>query len=154
MAEAFAFRAVLVPYGPASETGEPVVRTVAVRDDQTLEQLHEALRLAFGWADPHMYAFWTSGTWWDRESVCYQSPFELDPDDERIRSGRVPISELHLRRGSTLAYLFDFGDEWRLLLTVVDRWKTDGEFYPQLVEADGAAPPQYPPLDDETDFDA
>ena len=35
----------------------PVVRTIAVREDQTLEQLHEALRLAFGWDDPHLYAY-------------------------------------------------------------------------------------------------
>jgi hypothetical protein len=30
------------------------MRTVTMREDQTLEQLHEALRLSFGWADPHM----------------------------------------------------------------------------------------------------
>jgi len=100
-----------------------------------------------------MYAFWTGGTWWDRDSVCYQTPFELDPDDERIRSGRVPIAVLRLRRGTTLAYLFGFGDDWRLLLKVVDRWKAGGECYPQLVESEGVAPPQYPPLDDETDFE-
>lgn len=38
---------------------EPVVRTVAVREDQTLEQVHEALRLAFGWADPPRTIFQT-----------------------------------------------------------------------------------------------
>ncbi len=81
----------------------PVFRTVAVREDQTLEQLHEALRLAFGWADPHMYAFWMSGRWWDGESVRYQTPYELGSDDDRIRSGRTPPSELGLRKGKALA---------------------------------------------------
>ena len=86
--EAVAFQAVLVPFSPSVDWPEqPVVRTIAVRADQTLEQLHEALRLAFGWADPHMYAFWMSGKWWDSETVCYQTPFELDPDDELVRSG-------------------------------------------------------------------
>jgi hypothetical protein len=75
------------------------LRTVAVSEDQTLEQLHEALRLAFGWADPHTYAFWMSGRWWDWESVRYQTPYELDPDDDRTRSGRTPLSELGLRKG-------------------------------------------------------
>jgi Plasmid pRiA4b ORF-3-like protein len=45
------------------EDGSPLIpewvgrvsRTIAIREDQTLEQLHEALRLAFGWADPHLY---------------------------------------------------------------------------------------------------
>lgn len=51
--EAFAFQAVLVPYAPFVDwPAEPVVRTIAVREDQTLEQLHEALRIA-GWADAH-----------------------------------------------------------------------------------------------------
>ena len=148
--QAFAFQAVLVP--SAHHVGwpaEPVLRTVGLREDQTLEQLHEALRLAFGWADPHMYAFWTSGRWWDEESVCYQTPDELDPADDRVRSGRIMLSELGLRKGKTLAYLFDFGDEWRVLLKLVDRWEVADESYPMLVEAEGVPPPQYAPLEEE-----
>lgn len=54
-----------------------------------------------------------------------------------------------MKKGSTLAYLFDFGDEWRLLLKVVESWPVEEEAsYPMLVEAEGAAPPQYA-LDDE-----
>jgi hypothetical protein len=153
--QAFAFQAVLVPYAPdVGWPAEPVVRTVAVREDQTLEQLHEALRLAFGWADPHMYAFWMSGRWWDGESVRYQTPYELDPDDDRVRSGRTALSELGLRKGKSLAYLFDFGEEWRLLLKVVDRWDAGEDTYPMLVEAEGMPPPQYAPLEEEDLSDA
>jgi hypothetical protein len=145
----FAFQAVLVPYAPDVESpAEPVLRTIAVRDDQTLEHLHEALRLAFGWADPHMYAFWMSGRWWDAESVRFQTPYELDPDDDRVRSGRTPLRELGLRKGKSLAYLFDFGDEWRVQLKVVDRWEAGDESYPMLVESEGMPPPQYAPLDE------
>jgi hypothetical protein len=153
--QAFAFQAVLVPYAPdVGWPAEPVVRTVAVREDQTLEQLHEALRLAFGWADPHMYAFWMSGRWWDGESVRYQTPYELDPDDDRVRSGRTALSELERRKGKSLAYLFDFGEEWRLLLKVVDRWDAGEDTYPMLVEAEGMPPPQYAPLEEEDLSDA
>ena len=145
----FVLEAVLVPYAPNVEwPAEPVLRTIAVREDQTLEQLHEALRLTFGWADPHMYAFWTSGRWWDAESVRFQTPSELDPDDDRVRSGRTALRELGLRKGKALAYLFDFGDEWRLLLKVVDRWEAGDEAYPMLVEAEGVPPPQYAPLEE------
>lgn len=145
----FAFQAVLVPHAPHVDWPEhPVVRTIAMREDQTLEQLHEASRLAFGWAEPHMYAFWMSGRWWDDESIRYQTALEFDPDDEEARSGRVTVSALGLRKGKTIAYLFDFGDEWRLLLKVVDRWQAGGESYPMLVEAEGVPPPQYAPLDE------
>ncbi len=54
MPRVLAFQAVL-PGPPAfrEDAGSgPVVRTIAIREDQTLDQLHEALRLAFGWGTP------------------------------------------------------------------------------------------------------
>lgn len=153
--EAFAFQAVLVPYSPLTPAPDgPVVRTIAVRADQTLEQLHEALRLAFGWADPHLYSFWLSGKFWDGEETEYTAPFEVDEMGKEKKSARTPIAELGLRKGKTIAYLFDFGDEWRLLLRVVDRWAAGDESYPMLVEAEGSPPPQYLDLDELDDEDA
>jgi len=152
MAEAFAFQAVLVTYSPLTGKPEgPVVRTIAVRDDQTLEQLHEALRLAFGWADTHLYSFWLSGRFWDGEETEYTAPFEVDEMGKAKKSARVAIGELGLRKGKAIAYLFDFGDEWRLPLKVVDRWPAGDDSYPMLVEAEGTPPPQYPDFDDELD---
>ncbi len=136
------------PFVPPSDG--LVVRTIAIREDETLEQLHEALRLAFGWADPHLYSFWPSGRYWDTEGVEYSAPVELAERGEHARSARTPIAELGLEKGSSLAYLFDFGDEWRLLLEVVDTWQDDREScYPMLVEAVGTPPPQYVPPEDE-----
>lgn len=42
---------------------------------------------------------------------------------------------------------FDFGDEWRVLLTVKERVEDDGGAYPRVLERHGEAPPQY--ADDE-----
>ena len=52
-------------------------------------------------------------------------------------------------KGSKLAYLFDYGDEWRLLLTVVDTWPAADHPYPMLVDAEGIPPPQYLDLDED-----
>jgi pRiA4b ORF-3-like protein len=76
--------------------------------------------------------------------------FELDGRRGHSR-GRVAVADLNLRKGKTIAYLFDFGDEWRVLLKVVDRWEAGDETYPQIVEASGTPPPQYTPLDDGED---
>ena len=141
MTRAFAFRAELVdPPG--------VVRTIAVAEDQTLEQLHEALRMAFGWADSHLYSFWPSGEFWD-DSEEYTAPFELEERGPNAKSARVTIGELGLRKGKELAYLFDFGDEWRVTLKVVDSWEIEDGAYPMLVEAEGSPPPQYEPLEED-----
>jgi hypothetical protein len=146
---ALAFRALVVNDSPlVLQPGGAVSRTIAVREDQTLEQLHEALRLAFGWADPHLYCFWTSGRFWDPESVRYSAPFELDEDD---LSARVPVRELGLRKGAKIAYLFDFGDEWRLELKLIDTWPAGEHCYPMLVDAAGVVPPQYVDLDEDDD---
>jgi len=146
--QALAFQAVLVPHSPLTPDPEgTVTRTIAIRDDQTLEQLHEALRLAFGWADPHLYSFWLSGKFWD-DAGEYTAPYEMEDADKPKASARVPIGELGLRKGKTIAYVFDFGDEWRLLLELVDRWEAQDESYPMLVEAEGVAPPQYQELDE------
>jgi hypothetical protein len=151
--EAFAFQAVLVPYSPLTGKPEsPVVRTIAVREDQTLEQLHEALRLAFGWADPHLYSFWLSGKFWD-DTDEYTAPFGLEEMGESKATADIAIGELRLRKGKSIAYVFDFGDEWRLPLKVVDRWEAGDESYPMLVEAEGSPPPQYPPLDEQDDVE-
>jgi hypothetical protein len=60
----------------------------------------------------------------------------------------VPLVELGLELGSKIAYVFDYGDEWRVMLTL--RARLDGEQpVRRVIERRGAAPPQYPPLDDE-----
>jgi len=147
--QALAFQAVLVPYSPlAGAPDAPAVRTIAIRDDQTLEQLHEALRLAFGWADPHLYSFWLSGKFWD-DAGEYTAPFEVEEMGKAKASARIAIGELGLRKGKAVAYVFDFGDEWRLLLKVVDRWDAGEESYPMLVEAVGVPPPQYRELEED-----
>jgi hypothetical protein len=48
-----------------------------------------------------------------------------------------------LLRGEKLAYLFDFGDECRVLLTLKTIRADDGRPYPLVLAAVGDAPPQY-----------
>ena len=54
-----------------------VHRTIAVRADQTLAVLHDALRVAFDWDDDHRYAFWLSGKFWGRDDTEYVRPVAL-----------------------------------------------------------------------------
>ena len=74
---------------------EGVRRTVAVRNDLTLVDLHYALQSAFGWDDDHLYSFWLDGSFWGAESSHYMHP-------EHARS-RVPPGQSAARgwRSST-----------------------------------------------------
>jgi len=49
-----------------------------------------------------------------------------------------------LLRGAKLAYVFDLGDEWRVLLTLKTIRADDRRRYPLVLAAAGDAPPQYP----------
>lgn len=62
--------------------------------------------------------------------------------DEAERTADVPIAELDLRVGQRIAYVFDFGDEWRVRLTLRERVKADGD-HPRVLEVRGTPPPQY-----------
>jgi hypothetical protein len=94
-----------------------VVRTIEMRGDQTLAHLSLVLGAAFGWwMDDHLYAFWPDGQFWSRGD-SYLHPYELDEGGKKGRSAEVPIDDVALESGQKIAYIFDFGDEWRILLT-------------------------------------
>jgi hypothetical protein len=110
---------------------------LAVLERQPLTALHDAIQEAFGWFDDHLYSFWLDGRFWGEQEVT--SPVV---PDEAERTADVPIAELDLRIGQRVAYVFDFGDEWRVRLTVRERATAAGE-HPRVLELRGVPPPQY-----------
>jgi len=121
-----------------------VRRVIAVRNDLTLVDLHYALQSAFGWDDDHLYAFWLGGQFWTTAEEHYTRPCGGDePPVPSERSAAIRIDELGLAEGRRIAYVFDFGDEWRVRLRVHKVAFDDGLPSPRLLESVGAAPPQY-----------
>lgn len=133
-----------------------VHRTIAVRSDQTLVDVHCALQAAFDWDDDHLYSFWLDGEFWSRNGREYTHPLHASqPDPLGLfahgpppRSAEIRLSRLKLKKGQRIAYLFDFGDEWRVRLSVRQITADDGQPYPRHLESVGDAPPQYPDYDD------
>ena len=137
----------------ANLVGFPGVRrTVAIHGEQTLVDLHDALQLAFAWDDDHLYSFWLDGKFWSRAGDEYTHPwhaaepgpfagFGLGPEPQ---SAETRLDHLALTKGQRIAYVFDFGDEWRVRLTLRQVMADDGLPYPRLLKAVGDAPPQYP----------
>ncbi len=67
--------------------------------------------------------------------------------DGAPRTAAVALADLDLADGAKIAYVFDFGDEWRVRLTVREHTQPDGGSFPRVLERKGTAPPRYP--DDE-----
>jgi hypothetical protein len=135
-------------------------RRIAIRSDQTLDDLHEAIFDAFDRYDEHLYSFYvppveSRGRARLRDATVFTHPYAAeDPGpfaDERIKNAaKTKIEDLKLVKGQRFNYLFDFGDNWWHELTVE---QTDGEpsadEYPQITEVRGEPPPQYPELDED-----
>ena len=116
--------------------------TIAIRSSQTLEHLHRGLRRAFNWYDDHLYSFWLSGVHWDGPETEFTSPLELG--ETEARSAAVRLRDLELEPGRPIAYLFDFGDQWRVLLELRERVSPEpGARFPKVLDRIGTPPPQY-----------
>jgi pRiA4b ORF-3-like protein len=61
-------------------------RTIELREDQTLADLHETIREAFGRLDDHLYSFWLDGRFWGDRSTEYTAPVEAEEGSERRRA--------------------------------------------------------------------
>jgi len=145
--QVYEFEAHLVGY-------EDVRRRIGVRSDQTFVHVHRALQVAFDWDDDHLYTFWLGVKFWPRAGTEFCNPFSFEnpgslaaigPSERpRKRSAQTRLDKARPQVGQKLAYLFDFGDEWRVMLTVKTIRADDGRPYPLVLAAIGDAPPQYP----------
>jgi hypothetical protein len=129
-----------------------VKRRIGVRSDQTLADLHFALQDAFGWDNEHLYAFWLDGRFWSLDATEYSHPQHAKAQNPNGKLWDMPetksadaerLESLELEHDQKIAYSFDFGDEWRVELTVADIAADDGGRYPALLQSIGKAPPQY-----------
>ena len=139
----------------APPDGGQVWRELELTGDQTLADLGEAIPLAFGFDDPHLWSFFLSGKPWDSATEYARSP---SPDSAGGRQAR-PADRLHIRdapAGKEFLFLFDYGDEWHFGVRLV-RTGTAPEpdaRYPRVVASHGQAPPQYPPVEEDWDEQA
>ncbi|MDA8335559.1 MAG: hypothetical protein M0Z41_11350 [Peptococcaceae bacterium] len=131
-------------------------RLIAVRGDQTLEDLHDAIYEAFDRWDAHLYAFYIG----DEEYTVpqeEQGPMglfrQLTGGAPEKDAAKAAINRLGLSVGDWFTYLFDFGDEWWHVaeLVGVEERESDGTVYPVVVEKRGQSPEQYPDSGDEWD---
>jgi hypothetical protein len=118
---------------------------LAVLERQPLTALHDAIQKAFGWWDDHLYSFWLDGSFFGDHEVELTAP---EMADAGVATADVPIAELGLGVGQRIGYVFDFGDDWRVRLTVRERIAPEAGDHPRVLELRGSPPPQYAAIDD------
>ena len=135
--------------GPISQKfakKNPVIsRTIQIRGNQTLADLHEAIFDAYDRFDEHLYEFQSGKR--PMEGPRYVLPLATENGDDFPSAGLVDettIESLGLKKGQSFGYWFDFGDDWwhqidvEAIEPVVPRGK-----YPKVTKRVGKSPPQY-----------
>jgi hypothetical protein len=137
-----------------------VRRTIALRGDQTLDDLHEAIFHAFDRFDPHLYSFYIpkAPTRRSRPGPTpkeytapqgYEGPGPFG-SSRQFNAAETRLDALGLKTGRTFEHLFDFGDTWWHEVTVESMEPAEGKGgYPRILDSRGVAPPQYPEGDDD-----
>ena len=142
---------VFIISGPITEKfakKNPVIsRTIQIRGDQTLEDLHHAIFDAFGRFDEHMYEFQFGKGPMDPKAPRYVLPSADEGGEKNPPAGRVDlatIESLGLEVGRSFGYWFDFGDDWwhQINVEAIDDKVPEGKF-PKVTKQEGKSPPQY-----------
>jgi hypothetical protein len=138
--------------GPITEKfakRNPVIsRTIQIRGDQTLEDLHYAIFGAFNRWEQHMYEFQFGKGPNDPKSKRYVlTEAIVGRGRERSVAGNVAettIDSLGLKADQAFGYWFDFGDDWwhQINVVAIDDKVPKGK-YPKVGKRVGKSPPQY-----------
>jgi len=137
---------VFLTAGPVSKkfSNKVISRTIEIRGDQTLEQLHYAIFEAFDRFDAHLYEFQLGKRPFDPNGPNYGIP---DAHERKKGSGdarATTLDALNLKLDRVFGYLFDFGDEW-FHQVQVERIEQaiPTVTYPRVIKRVCGSPPQY-----------
>ena len=146
---------VFIISGPMTDSfinkNKVISRTIQIRGDQTLEDLHQAIFAAFDREEEHRYEFQIGGKGpMDPKARRYVS-------DDKVGDGKPAgdvkhstITSLGLKVNQAFGYWFDFGDDWWHQINVATiEEKVGREKYPKIVKRTGKSPPQYVDWDEE-----
>jgi hypothetical protein len=117
-----------------------IYRTIELKSEQTLDDLHFAIQQAIRWDADHLYSFYLNGQLYDEryEFSCPENEDSPSSTDEGV------IGELGLVMKHRFLYYFDYGDSHQFEVEVIDiRPQAARGKYPRMVDSQGKAPRQY-----------
>lgn len=127
-----------------------VVRYIEALESTNLFRLAEAIVDAYDFDFDHAFGFFRTITdgWNFREVEKYELFADMeDQGIEPVDAGSVKntkISNIWKQKGDKMLFLFDYGDDWRWIVTLKEFGERDQkQKYPRVVKKVGVAPEQY-----------
>ncbi len=129
----YKFRAIL-------DTEEDIFRDIAIKNDDTLEDLHNALVNAFGFDGSEMASFYTCDENWNQEDEI--PLFDTgDVAGEQMVMADYQLSTILSEDETKIIYVYDFMNMWTFLveLAAIEEEQL-GESYPTVLFSHGEMP--------------
>ena len=122
----------------------PIWRRLNLRSDLTLDVVHQVIQDAFGWADSHLHRFALGGSVWDRDARLFLCPYDVaEGEEEGTPEEQVRLDQVLSEPGDVLRYVYDYGDDWQLMLRLEKTMPANPGTSPAAcVDGQRAAPPE------------
>ena len=120
---------------PYDEDDVPWSRTIEVKENFTLGELHKYIQETVNFDDDHLYQFYLG-----------RNP----QNDSNTVPQNTALNQIYPSNGLKLYYLFDFGDCWIFEIRKSRKKKVadSKKKYPVVIESQGTNPEQYPEYED------
>ena len=139
-----------------NDTEEDIFRDLEIREDDTLEDLHNIITQSFGFDGTEMASFYVSDDQWNQGEEI--SLFDLSDDGSVRLMNETRINDVTHEISPKLIYVYDFLSMWTFfveLAEIVD--ETEGYDYPNLMFVQGQVPDTAPEksfeAEDDDNFD-
>jgi hypothetical protein len=115
----------------------PIWRRIELSSETSLAQLHKVLQAAMGWQDYHLHEFEIGGQRYGVPDTDYDLPGEV------VKDSAIKLSSALPRKGASLLYSYDFGDNWAHSVVLEDIVPIEPDTkYPRVLDGARACPPE------------
>ncbi|MBM1106425.1 hypothetical protein JQC67_09775 [Aurantibacter crassamenti] len=126
------------------DTAEDIFRDIEIDEDNSLEELHNAITQAFGFLGNEMASFYTCDEEWNQDEEI--ALFDMSDSGSDVRLMNETFLEDFLSENNPkLIYVYDFMSMWTFFVELADIVeKEDGRTYPNLLFTFGEVPDSPP----------
>ena len=127
-----------------NETEDNVFRDLEIREDDTLEDLHNIITQSFGFDGSEMASFYRSDDEWNQGEEF--SLFDLSEGADNVNlMQETKINSVAHEAATKLIYIYDFLNMWMFFVELAEIVEvTDSVDYPNLLFVHGQVPDEAP----------
>ena len=123
---------------------EDVFRDIEIEASSTLEDFHNAITQAFGFAGQEMASFYVSNDLWEQGEEIALFDMSEEPGSVRIMN-ETSLDDVTHEEQTKLIYVYDFLNLWTFLVELAEIADyEEGRTYPNLMFAHGHIPEEAP----------